>query len=220
MTTQAIIDPNVPITPAGVVEAPPAVVPVTTPPVTTPAPPPPVDTEARQALAAAQAEIAHYRREAATGQLASKAAVYQNQLESDGWPRELAAIQAKTWLEKETAEAKVVEADNAQESYAKNEVARRLARDFDVPLDILMGYSDPRTMYAAAMRLGGESKRIAALEAEITALKGGTVAAQRFDPARGGPGSAGSSYKEALRNGGKLPTAAEIDAMTAKYLRG
>ena len=201
MTTPTLVDPNVLVAPAAGVESTPAVVPVTTPPVAAPAAPPPVDNEARQALAAAQAEIAHYRRQAAAGALNSKATVYQNQLESDGWPRELAAIQAKTWLEKETAEAKVVESDAAQESYAKGEVARRLANHFGVPQDILMGYSDARTMYAAAARLGGESKRIAALEAEIVALKGGTVAAQRFDPARGGVASSDEVFTQLYSEG-------------------
>ena len=195
MTTPTIVDPNVPITPVGAVATP------TTPPATTPTAPPPIDTEARQALAAAQAEIAHYRREAATGQLTAKANVYQAQLEADGWPRELAAIQSKTWLEKETAQAKLVEADDAQESYAKGEVARRLASHFGVPQDILMGYSDARTMYAAAERLGGESKRIAALEAEIVALKGGTVGAQRFDPARGGVASSDEVFTQLYSEG-------------------
>ena len=201
MTTPTIVDPNVPITPAAGVEPTPAVAPPTTPPVTTPAAPPTVDVEARQALATAQAEIAHYRRQAAAGELNSKAAVYQNQLESDGWPRELAAIQAKTWLEKETANAKLVESDDAQESYAKGEVARRLASHFGVSQDILMGYGDARTMYAAAERLGGESKRIAALEAEIVALKGGTVGAQRFDPARGGVASSDEAFTQLYSEG-------------------
>ena len=221
MTTPVIVDPTGPVTPVVAVETAPVVAAITSPPETAPvtAAQPPVDRQARAALAAAQAEIAHYRREAAEGQLQAKAAVYQSQLESDGWPREFAGIHAKTWLEKETAEAKVVEADDAQERFAKNEVSRWLATHFGVSQDILLGYSDPQAMYAAAERLGGESKRIAALESELAALKGGTVAAQRFDPARGGTGSLGGTYKELLKSGGKLPTPAEIDAITARYLQ-
>lgn len=201
MVTPAIVDPAVSVIAVPVVE--PAAQPVAEPPVTAPPTtlPPPPDTETRQQLAAAQAELADLRRRAATGELQAKAITYQRQLESDGWPPELAAINAKTWLAKEVAEAKVTEVEEYQETQAQREVARRLATRFGVSQDLLMGYSDPRSMYAAAERLGSESKRITALEAELAALKGGKVDPQRFDSGRGGVATSDEAFIQLYSEG-------------------
>lgn len=163
---------------------PPAEKPVVVPQVEPPAKPviEPVVDPRMQAL---EAELAHYRREAAKGELESKAARYRAQLESENWPPELAAVQAKTWFEKEAATAQLAEVADRQETQAKHEVARRLATHFGAPLDSLLVYPTPEAMLMAAQRLGNEAKRLTALETELTALKAGTVPAQTFDNGQG-----------------------------------
>ena len=165
----------------------------------------------------ARAELARYRQEAASAEARVQAGNYQRQLETDGWPPELAAVQARTWYEKQAIERQLSSMAEGAEQGAKNEVARRLSLQFGVDPTVLVGYSTPQAMVAAAQRLGADAKRIAALEAEVAKLRGGTVPAQTFDPNRGG--SQGMNYKELLKSGKPLPTAAEIDRMTAQYTK-
>ena len=179
----------------------------------------PVDAASTE-LDAARAELAYYRREAAAGELRVKAAAHQRQLENEGWPPELAAINAKTWFDKEIAEARLAAADEMSESNAKIMVAQRLAAHYGLSADVLMGYATAPAMVTAAKRLGSDAKRLATLEAEIAALKGGAAPTQRFDAGGGAAPGGTNGYRDLLKSGGKLPSASEIDRMTAKYLQG
>lgn len=62
-----------------------------------------------------------------------------------------------------------------------------------------------------------QAQRIAALEKQVAQLTKARVPAQQYD--QGGGLKGGSSYRERLRSGGDLPSAEEIDRMTAAYLR-
>ena len=211
LATPAIVAPIVPVTGEPATIAPP-VLPPPAPIVAKAADTP--DAE-RDAL---RAEVAYHRRLAESGELRSKAVAYLRQLEADGWPPELAQIQAKTWYDKETIQTQLAVVGEQQEQAAKVETARRLAAQYGVSSDALLAYSTPTAMFAAAARMGPEAKRLATLEAEVAALRAGTIPAQRVDNGRGAPGQ-GGTYQELLKRGGPMPSAAEIDRMTAQYVQ-
>ena len=140
-------------------------------------------------LAAQEAELAYHRREAANRTLRDKAIAYKEQLETDGWPTELATIQTKTWLEKEMATSERDTAAAQYEEVCREAVAVRLGQQYGVSPEALLVYHTAREMFAGAERLGNEGKQIAALKAELAVLKGGRVPAQTFDNGQGAPGS-------------------------------
>ena len=202
MTTPAISAPVEPgiVTTAGeaapqtVASPVPAAIVPQTPPVELPPPDPQREAE--------RAELAELRRKAADGELLNKARLYQRQLEVEGWPVELAEVQARTWFDKETAVARADSADAQSEQSAKVQVAQHLSTQYSVPVAVLMGYPTARTMVAAAERFGSDNKRIAALEQEIALLKGGAVPAQRLDSGLGSGGASDPAFL-ALYSAGK-----------------
>lgn len=192
----------VPLIPAGVSATPPAVTPPapaaapTQPAATQPTAvqPPPAAVELDPRLVAQEAELAYYRRETANRSLRDKAIAYKAQLETDGWPPELAVIHTKTWLEKEVANSQRDAANGQYEEACRQAVASRLGQQFGVKGESLLAYTTPQSMFEAAQRIGSEGKRVAALEAEIAALKSGRVPAQTFAPAGGAPGSSDDTF--------------------------
>lgn len=174
-------------------------------PTTLPAAPPPPEipsadvvaaeaTRTAEALAAARAEVEYYRREAAAGELRSQAVTYQRQLEGDGWPPELAAIQARTWFEREDVKRQLGVVSETVEQSAKAQVARNFAAQFGIDASVLMGYATPEAMQVAAQRMGSDNRRIATLEAKLAALAGDTVPAQTFSNGQGAPSTPDSIF--------------------------
>lgn len=180
--------------PTAAAPEPTAVTPTAGQPAAPSSPPPPETSAADLRLRALEAELEFYRGEAAEGKLREKAVAYKMRLESDGWPPELAVIQARTWYEREAA---VEERDTMRantESQAKTMVAARLGREFGVPAHLLASYPTPQAMLAAATQLAADAKRLSALESELAAFKKGAVGPQTFDQGTGGTGTSDEAF--------------------------
>lgn len=129
-----------------------------------------------------------------------------------------------------TTLAKSVAEAQASKYIAKQALHRlktiELSAQYHIPVEQLENFTDERSMLHFAQTYsqtaGPQAKRIAELEKQVARLMGSTVPAQQYD--NGGRLGAGrgnaKNYMERLRTGKPLPPAAEIDRMTAEYLRG
>lgn len=194
--------PVTPVTPA----TPVAAVPATETPVATPAVPSPVvpaiDPQVRQYIARLEAQQAQAREAEDQRVLESYTAVQAQAIEQQygltpEQARALASQQAQgMWRQFQTeraAQSGVVEA------HAKALVAAQMADQFKVPAAALLRYGSPQAMRAAAEALTAQGKRdgeIAALKAEVAALKKNGIPPQTFDNGR--PALAAPNNQDAL----------------------
>jgi hypothetical protein len=99
-----------------------------------------------------------------------------------------------------------------------------LSQQTGMPPAMLMGYNDWPSMVAAARQylqtVGPQYQRLQQLQQQVERLTRGQVPAQYY-PQPGGAGRVGgpSTYAQRLKSGQPLPSAAEIDRLTAQYLR-
>ena len=111
----------------------------------------------------------------------------------------------------------------ALQAHAKTYIAQKLSAAHGMPVADLLAFDHPDVMEAKAENYKLQQKN-AALEKENAKLKKAQVpAGQRLASTGAGPGAAGlsdKSYKELLQSGKTLPDAADIDRLTAKYLKG
>ena len=113
---------------------------------------------------------------------------------------------------------------------AREEWIPDLVAEFNYDADFFEPYADYRSARAAAVKVHGKQAEVVkGLEEQLNALKesvktneaskraGGALPNETGAVAVGGGVEA--RYREALRNGTALPSSAEIDSLTAKYLR-
>ena len=107
--------------------------------------------------------------------------------------------------------------------HAKQLFAQQFAQSHGAPVADLLQMDTPREMALSAKGYA-QAQKIATLEKENAKLKKALVpAGQRLATTGAGheaPGLSDKSYKELLQSGKTLPDAADIDRLTAKYLRG
>lgn len=100
-----------------------------------------------------------------------------------------------------------------------SQAATQVAKEFNVNPRLLAGFQRPEDMarHAAVIRAFGDYRNTT--EKRLAALEKARVPDQTFLSGGGQAADAGGSYAERLKSGKPLPTAAEIDRMTAGYLQ-
>ena len=103
----------------------------------------------------------------------------------------------------------------SQEAGLRQKVSEKMAGIYGVPVSELAGFRFLEDMERHAKLLARVQKAEQAAEAD----KKGRVGPQKFDQSNPRPRGGGrAGYVEKLRKGEALPSAAEIDRLTAQYL--
>ena len=182
----------------------------------TPAAPAPIDPQVQEYIARLEKSNREAEAKAEQETITAAAVVRQQELESYG----LAPEQAQAIAQRESQLVRQA-AIGVKDANAKWAYAVQISEQYKVPVASLMLHTSPAAIENAAKGATAESRHaaeIAALQAQVDALKKAQVPAQTFDNGRGDVRSE-VDYDKLLREGKPLPSSKEIDALTAKYLR-
>ena len=137
--------------------------------------------------------------------------VYKQQLVAAGVREDVAGQVAAQYGEGLGARFQANQAIRQANEIAKQAKARELEKSTGAAFDILMQYSDPGSMEAAAKAFGGQAARFAALEKQVGTIT--KAPPQKFDSGRGSPATTGSRVerRRAFASGVAPNTADEFE---------
>lgn len=119
------------------------------------------------------------------------------------------------------AETRAQVAEYVAKQVTLRATALELSQEYQIPREQLDNFRDETAMRQFAQmysqKAGPQAQQIAALEKKVEQLTKSRVPVQQY--AKGGQPRGRSSYKDRLKQGGPMPSAEEIDRMTAKYLK-
>lgn len=186
-------------------------------------------------LAAQQAEMArvHARAQAqetrnleaeANNWAMQQAQIAVPQMVAQGWQQDQAEIAARSHYQSQAEKGLRIFTERVQVEQQRQYAVQELSRVSGMPPAMLQGLPDFDSMVSAARQymatVGPQRNQLYQLQQQVAALTRGQVPPQNY--ARpGAPGAAGTGYyAQRLASGGPMPSPAEIDRMTAQYLRG
>ena len=183
----------------------------------TPPGPAPLDEATRQRLARAEALEQQMAYQDIQKDINTRVAQRVRSYEEQGWLPEQARRAGEDYrgdLQEYIKYAQQVHSQS-QEAGLRQQVAERMSQIYGVPASELAGFERVNDMERHAKLL----QRLQKYEQATEADKKGRVGPQKFDQSNPRPRGGGrAGYVERLRKGDALPSAAEIDRLTAGYL--
>lgn len=182
-------------------------------------------------LVEAQAQIAQLTRERDDRQQEADAAQLENTaremalkyaqgLVANGYSEDQARAQAESERLRWVAEERLKLVQTREQSLHLSYGARELSRIHGVSVESLQKFPSIESMTEHAQMAGGIQKRLTALEQKTGQESRNEAAPVQQYSEQGRPGGGGkgnSAYVQSLKNGGALPSSAEIDKLTEKF---